>query len=208
MPGSSILPVSVYNNKLYFLFGKENPKEDSANGFSDFGGGIENGEHPLDTAIREGSEELTGFLGNPTQIRSHVKKNKYHRIVCKHESDPNKVYNMHIVYFPYDENLPTYYNNNHYFLWDRMDKTLLNDTKLFEKIKIEWFCEDDLWKRKREYRPFYKDMIKKLLHELPEVRKYAMKCHTKNCKNSGSSGGKTKKNKSRKTSGTRSSTKK
>jgi hypothetical protein len=86
---------------------------------------------------------------------------------------------MHIVYFPYDENLPTYYNNNHYFLWDRMDKTLLNDTKLFEKIRIDWFCEDELWKRNREYRPFYKDMIKKLLHELPEVRKYAMKCHAK-----------------------------
>lgn len=179
MTGSSILPVAVYNNKLYFLFGKENPKEDSANGFSDFGGGIEEGEHPLDTAIREGSEELTGFLGNPSQIRSHVKKYKFHRIVCKHESDPEKVYNMHIVYFPYDEKLPMYYNNNHYFLWDRMDKTLLNDTKLFEKIRIDWFCEDELWKRRREYRPFYKDMVKKLLHELPEVRKYAMKCHTK-----------------------------
>lgn len=179
MPGSSILPVAVYNNKLYFLFGKENPKEDSAIGFSDFGGKIENGENILDTAIRECSEELTGFLGNPTQIRKHVKKYKFHRIVCKHESDPNKVYTMHVVYFPYDENLPTYYNNNHYFLWDRMDTTLLNDTKLFEKIRVDWFSEDELWKRRKEYRPFYKDMIKKLLHELPEVRKYAMKSHAK-----------------------------
>ena len=44
MTGSSILPVSYYKGQLYFLFGKENPKEDSARGFSDFGGGVEDGE--------------------------------------------------------------------------------------------------------------------------------------------------------------------
>ena len=73
MPGSSILPVAIHKGKLYFLFGKENSLEDSAPGFSDFGGGIESGETAYQTAIREGSEELTGFLGTPFQIRKHIK---------------------------------------------------------------------------------------------------------------------------------------
>ena len=74
MPGSSILPVAIHNNKLYFLFGKENSLEESAPGFSDFGGGIEKGETPFETALREGGEELTGFIGTPTQIKQHIKK--------------------------------------------------------------------------------------------------------------------------------------
>ena len=38
MTASSLLPVTIYKGKLYFLFGKENELEDSAKVFSDFGG--------------------------------------------------------------------------------------------------------------------------------------------------------------------------
>ena len=61
MVAGSILPVAIHKNQLYFLFGKENPMEDSAKGWSDFGGKMENGETPYTAALREGSEELTGF---------------------------------------------------------------------------------------------------------------------------------------------------
>ena len=40
--GAGILPTTIHNDKLYFLFGKENQYEDSAEGFSDFGGGTDN----------------------------------------------------------------------------------------------------------------------------------------------------------------------
>jgi hypothetical protein len=66
---SGVLPTTIRNGKLYFLFGKENKFEKSAPGFSDFGGGGEKGETQLDTAIREGGEELTGFLGTDDQLR-------------------------------------------------------------------------------------------------------------------------------------------
>ena len=33
MTGSSVLPVTFNKGKLYFLFGKENPLEDSAKGY-------------------------------------------------------------------------------------------------------------------------------------------------------------------------------
>mgnify|MGYP005661278921 FL=1 len=69
MVAGSILPMAIHNNKLYFLFGKENPLEKSAKGWSDFGGRLENSETPFSAAIREGSEELTGFLGKSLQRR-------------------------------------------------------------------------------------------------------------------------------------------
>ena len=37
--GAGILPTTIHKGKLYFLFGKEGKHEDSAPGFSDFGGG-------------------------------------------------------------------------------------------------------------------------------------------------------------------------
>ena len=61
MVAVSILPVAICNNELHFLFGKENEMEDSAKGFSDFGGRVESGESIYETALREGSEELCGF---------------------------------------------------------------------------------------------------------------------------------------------------
>ena len=72
MVGSSILPVTIHKNKLYFLFGKETPLETSAPGWSDFGGGVEPGENVLETALREGGEELTGFLGDAQHLKQHV----------------------------------------------------------------------------------------------------------------------------------------
>lgn len=177
MPGSSILPVAIHNNKLYFLFGKENSLEDSAPGFSDFGGGIESGETPFETAVREGSEELTGFLGTPADIRRHIKKTGGTFAFTHTKSKDSKLnYTVHIVNYPYDPIMPTYYNNNHHFLWDRMNRRFLKSTKLFEKIEIEWFCEDELKKRMREYRPFYREVVETLLQKLHQIREFVNKC--------------------------------
>ena len=55
MVGAGILPVSIYNKKVYFLFGKENKFEDFAPGWADFGGGQDNQESFLEIAIREGT---------------------------------------------------------------------------------------------------------------------------------------------------------
>ena len=37
--GGGILPTTIHEGRLYFLFGKESKYEDTAPGFSDFGGG-------------------------------------------------------------------------------------------------------------------------------------------------------------------------
>ena len=65
--GASILPVTIYKGKLYFLFGKERPN-DANPGWSDFGGGTDAKESYMQTAIREGGEELTGVLGSDSDV--------------------------------------------------------------------------------------------------------------------------------------------
>lgn len=161
MVAGSILPVAFYKDRLYFLFGKENPLEDSHKGWSDFGGGTENKETPYLTAIREGSEELTGFLGN---IEPRIKKGGLYKIV-------HNDYHVHIFLMDFDENLPVYYNNNHSFLWKRIDHTILNKTKLFEKIEIRWFSEKMMRTNRSEFREFYREIVDKIINEIPEITK-------------------------------------
>ena len=74
MTGAAILPATIHNGTLYFLFGKENKFESSAPGFSDFGGGVDKGESVYNAAIREAGEELTGFLGSGKEIKSLLGK--------------------------------------------------------------------------------------------------------------------------------------
>lgn len=167
MVAGSILPIALNEKgELCFLFGKENPMEDSAKGFSDFGGGLEKGETPFQCALREGSEELTGFLGNKKELRKLIKKNGgvYHVLIG--------TYHVHMFHLPFDENLPKYYNQNHIFLWNRMDKTLLNDSKLFEKIEIQWFTLKDMKQRKSEFREFYRTMVDHFINIEDDLKKF------------------------------------
>lgn len=165
MVAGSILPVAIYKNKLYFLFGKENPLEDSSKGWSDFGGGVDKGESPYDTALREGGEELTGFLGDDKNVHKLLKKSG--KIYPLTHND----YHIHMFWMDYDPNLPTYYNNNHSFLWKRMNKHLLNKTKLFEKIEIQWFSVEEMKSRRNEFRTFYREIVDKIIGQAPEIAK-------------------------------------
>jgi len=175
MTGSSILPVTIHNGELYFLFGKENEKEKSAKGFSDFGGGNENGETLYDTAMREGAEELTGFLGDATTIRKHIERNGgvYH-------INHNDQYHVHIFYLNYDDNLVKYYNQNHAFLWKKMDTDYLSKTKLFEKIEIQWFSLKEMKERRKEFREFYREIVDGFLGEhLSKIKTFIQKVSKK-----------------------------
>lgn len=178
MVGSSILPIAIRKNKLWFLFGKEATLEDTP-GWSDFGGGMESSETPLEAALREGGEELTGFLGDATQLKALIKANKnkiyhidHHFARDKEDKSPENRYHVHIIQIPYDENLPKYYNQNHEFLWKRMDKKLLKDTCLFEKINIDWFTPQDAAKHRSKFRNFYREILDNLLSRVPEIKKF------------------------------------
>jgi hypothetical protein len=176
MVAGSILPVALYKNKLYFLFGKENPMEDSSKGFSDFGGGVEAGETPWTTALREGGEELTGFLGDANAVKKLIEKGGGpYRLT-------HDTYNVHIFRMEYDANLPKYYNANHRFLWDRMDKNALNKSKLFEKIEIRWFTIEQMRRCRNEFRAFYRVIVDQILDQHLDIKRFLKKRKTRTIK--------------------------
>ena len=161
--GAGILPVSMREGKLYFLFGKENKYADTP-GWSDFGGGTDAGENPLNTAVREAGEELTGFLGD--DVRSLIKKK---HLLIKNTYGSHQTYHMYVVPMDYDEFLPYYYNNNQRFLQKRLPKGLIKKSKIFEKSEIRWVCIDDLKKMSSQFRIYFKEIIKKILGQKEEI---------------------------------------
>lgn len=160
MGGAGILPTTIKNGKLHFLFGKENKFEKSAPGFSDFGGGGEKDETQLDTAIREGGEELTGFLGTDDQLRKMLSTGGVHVIDLQ-----NGIYRTHIFYMKYDPYLEKYYNNNQKFIQKRLDPTVIKTSKIFEKAEIKWVCIDDLEKMRPKFRHFFATIVDKILQD-------------------------------------------
>lgn len=116
--------------------------------------------------MREGGEELTGFLGDGTDVRKLIKQNGGTYKITHND------YHVHIFRMEYDENLPKYYNANHKFLWERMNKKVLNDSKLFEKIEIQWFSMDELKKRKPEFRKFYQEIVDLFLADSSNIKTF------------------------------------
>jgi hypothetical protein len=165
--GAGILPTSIYNNKLYFLFGKEGKFEDTAPGFSDFGGGTDNNESFLETAVREGGEEFTGFLGSDKEIRNML--TKYGTYNIDYNSNGHGVYRTHIFPFPYDEYLPYYYNNNQRFLQKKLPDNVFKTTKIFEKAEIRWICIDDIKSMRPKFRFWYRNIIDKILADKSNI---------------------------------------
>lgn len=170
--GAGILPTTIHNNKLYFLFGKENKYEDSAAGFSDFGGGTDNTESFIQTAIREGGEELTGFLGSDKDIKNLLQKYGTYNIDYKGTDDKFGTYRMHIFPMEYDELLPFYYNNNQRFLQKRLDPKIIRTSKIFEKAEIKWVCVDDIIKMRPKFRSYFQNIVDMIHQERNEITKF------------------------------------
>jgi 8-oxo-dGTP pyrophosphatase MutT (NUDIX family) len=174
MVGSALLPTSIYKGRLYFLFGKERDIDDTP-GWSDFGGGIDKGETPLSTAIRESQEELTGFLGGDKSIRQLMKRGTYK---INHQDN----YHVFICRLEYDDKLPYYYNNNSRFLQKRLDPKVIRDTKIFEKAEIRWVCVDDLKKMRPEFRSFYQEIVDVLIEQKDDIFQFIKKRSSKTLK--------------------------
>lgn len=179
--GAGILPTTIHNGKLYFLFGKENKYEDSAAGFSDFGGGTDNTESFLETAVREGGEELTGFLGSDNELKKLLKKHGTYNI--DYDSEGHATYRMHIFPFDYDPLLVYYYNNNQRFLQKRLDPKVIKKSKIFEKEEIRWIPIDDIMKMKSQFRSYFQDIIEMIYDQRNQIKKFVAKGVKNNRKN-------------------------
>jgi transcription termination factor NusB len=164
--GGGALPVAYNkkNKKVYLLFGKENEylNKDSP-GWSDFGGGEEPGESALDTALREGCEELNGFFGCEGDIKRLVKDNLVTSL--NHER-----YTTFLFQIDYDENLPVYFNNNYKFLKSHVNNLVRNSTNgLFEKSNIKWMTFDELRKERDTFRSYYRNVVDVILENEDDI---------------------------------------
>ena len=177
--GAGILPITICSDgKIYLLFGKENKYEDSASGWSDFGGGTDNKETFFQTACREGSEELTGFLGSSKDIAHMLKKDgrdaytnsrDAYTLDYTDNSGKHGTYRTHLLLMKYDPMLPYYYNNNQRFLQKHLDPKIIQSTKIFEKAEIRWICMDNLKKMRSQFRSFYQNIIDEIIANKYEI---------------------------------------
>jgi NUDIX domain len=165
MVASAFLPVALVQNELVFLFGKE-AADDSAPGFSDFGGGVETNENIYEAGLREMAEETTGFFGNAKDIKKLVNQNGG---VYKMQHND---YHIHIFKLDYDPKLPVYYNNSHKFVYDRLDHKYLKKTMIFEKIEIRWMTVPDMKKYKSKFRKFYQEIVTKIIQEESKIKHF------------------------------------
>ena len=156
MVGAGVLPVAIHDGCVYLLFGRENNLGDTP-GWSDFGGGAKRGESTLDTAAREGSEELNGMLGS----RHYMKLLASKRVVAtlKYATYTTFAFKTH-----YDARLEEYYRNNYKFLEKYLPAVKKDSGNgLLEKSEIKWFTFDELRKNKAIFREFYRNMVDVIL---------------------------------------------
>jgi 8-oxo-dGTP pyrophosphatase MutT (NUDIX family) len=181
--GASILPVTEHDGKILFLFGKERDIDENP-GWSDFGGGTDKGETFIQTAAREGSEELTGFLGDRNAVMKLLKKHGVYKIDFQSGGFPS--YRCHVCPIDYNPFLTLYYNNNQRFLQKHLDASVIKNTKIFEKTEIGWFSFEDLKRKKHLFRKFYRNIVQLILNDRKNIENFVRgKQLDKNKKNIG-----------------------
>lgn len=166
--GAGILPTALVNNKLVFLFGKES-KYDETPGWADFGGGSETGESFIHTACREAEEEMKGFLGDKKTVHKKLKRGVFELDIQEGS------YHMFIYREDYDPMLPFYYNNNHRFLVNHVKDKKEVTKKYFEKDEIRWFTVADLKRLRNRVRPYFKEMLDKIIENEREIYDFIKK---------------------------------
>lgn len=151
--GAGILPVTISKGTILFLLAKES----NLKYWSDFGGSSKKYETKFDTAIREGYEELDGFLGNKQELTNRVNNNFIEKI----EIDK---YSTYLFYVKYDKikYLPYYFNNQRNFLKNYL--TYIPTDGIFEKSEVKLFSKSDLIINEDIIRPFYRDVTYELLN--------------------------------------------
>ena len=166
--GAGILPTCIINDEIYFLFGKERNTDENP-GWSDFGGGKGDNESYLETAIRECSEEICGFLGTKTDIKQMLIKNGYTNIFIPDTKNKSKGYKAFITPITYNPFLELYFNNHQKFIHANLDKKIIKSSTLFEKTKIKWFSFEDIKKNKKTFRNFYQKIVNILLDNKEDI---------------------------------------
>ena len=155
--GAGVLPVTVYRNKIYFLFSREYiGSKDDGGLWSDFGGSKEKNETFYDTAIREGYEESSGFLGNKSDIKKLIRSSFVKTVTLP------KMYRTYIVYIPYDKSLPKKFRDD-FLNVKNNNPEKIGKKGFYEKDMLKWVSLDKLKEFNKQVRPWYRKIIKLII---------------------------------------------
>ena len=186
--GAGILPVALtkYGGKptLVILLGKERYN----NLWCDFGGTPKKGETPFKTAIREGEEELNGFLGSNEEFEELVNYNMISSISIyykkKNQYKKTHQYTTYIFRTKYNPDLPIYFANFNKFAETQLeDKISDKHNGLFEKTQIQWFSINKLKQQNLEkfIRPHYIELVNSIIKNeqfiIKEIEKMSSNPH-------------------------------
>ena len=147
--GAGILPIAIRNGVIFFLMGQE--RKDNL--WSDFGGSASKGEKIIQTAIREGTEELNGLMGSNLVLQSKVTN----KLINVFHWDR---YTTYLFKIDKDDDLPIYFDYSNQFAESHLKNIILDDKNgLYEKTRIKWFTIGELEEQKIHFRPFYRNII-------------------------------------------------
>ena len=149
--GAGVLPYAFENNKLYFLLGKEKYEQL----FSDFGGGVDHGEKPYETAYREFVEETMNSLKETEEVKRKLYKSE------DQLSYFNQGYYTYLIEISKDDQVVNSYN--------RIFNNLANckcPVGLCEKSEFRWFTPEEILKNEKLMRPKFFDSYLKILFSL------------------------------------------
>lgn len=148
---AGILPYTYFNGNVYLLLGKDVRD----NYWSDFGGKseIQDGEKPMNTAIREFYEETCGIIMDPKSLK--IKMNNVQSVTFSNTQN-NKVYYMYAIEIPY--------NSVYRGVFRRMIM-YLKHIKMFqrtiEKTDIKWVNATDVYSNCINTRPVFRNTFMK-----------------------------------------------
>jgi len=155
--GAGILPMINYKGMIFFLFAKEQKN----NLWSDFGGTSNKNEPFFKTAIREGYEESDGFFGTQIELEDRVNKNFKRSIINSSERYKTFIFEMDYYEANY---LINYFNNHRKFIEE--NELIEYKEGFYEKNELRLFSINDLIKEREIFRPFYREIIDKLILDL------------------------------------------
>lgn len=139
---AGILPYTKYNNKIYFLLGR-----DFENKWSDFGGRCESkdkGDYET-TACREFTEETLGSVYNFNYVKKIVKMNNKRVTLINSKTPSGHDYYMYLLKINYDESIRSRFYSTRNFLTSMYELDKKNiDKKYIEKTDIRWLSMETI----------------------------------------------------------------
>ena len=155
--GAGILPITLHKDELYLLFSKEYSNDKDFVDWRDFGGRKEKSETPKETAIREGWEESSGFLGGKEDIRNLIEDNLVYKV-------HDKYYTIFIVFIDYDFSLPSKFRR-HFLKTYNKDRSKICKNGFYEKSHLRWIKVSELKENLNMFLPWYQYFVSKIYNK-------------------------------------------